>query len=49
MATSVLVPAKSDGMSIYRKKLAYIANDRNRARGGLGIAATNHVPAQARR
>ena len=34
MATSVLVPVKSHGMSIYRKKLAHIANDRSRVRGG---------------
>jgi len=31
---SVLVPVKSHGMSIYRKKLASIAIDRNRVRGG---------------
>ena len=31
---SVLVPVKSHSMSIDRKKLASIANDRNRVRGG---------------
>ena len=30
---SVLVPVKSHSMSIYRRKLASIANDRNRVRG----------------
>ena len=34
ISNSVLVPVKSHGMSIYRKKLASIANDRNRVRGG---------------
>lgn len=31
---SFLVPVKSHGMSIYRKKLASIAIDRNQVRGG---------------
>ena len=34
LSNSFLVPVKSHGMSIYRKKLASIANDRNRVRGG---------------
>ena len=34
ISSSMLVPVKSHSMSIYRKKLASIANDRNRIRGG---------------
>lgn len=34
LSNSFLVPVKSHSMSIYRKKLASIANDRNRVRGG---------------
>ena len=34
LSSSFLVPVKSHSMSIYRKKLASIANDRNRVRGG---------------
>ena len=34
ISSSLLVPVKSHSMSIYRKKLASIANDRNRVRGG---------------
>ena len=34
ISNSFLVPVKSHSMSIYRKKLASIANDRNRVRGG---------------
>ena len=34
ISISLLVPVKSHGMSIYRKKLASIAIDRNRMRGG---------------
>lgn len=34
ISNSFLVPVKSHGMSIYRKKLASIANDRDRVRGG---------------
>ena len=33
-AKSIFVPIKSHNMNIYRKKLAYIANDRNGAQGG---------------
>ena len=34
ISNSFLVLVKSHGMSIYRKKLASIGNDRNRVRGG---------------
>ena len=34
LSNSFLVPVKSHSMSIYRKKLASIATDRNRVRGG---------------
>ena len=34
VAKSIFVPIKSHNMNIYRKKLAYIANDRNGAHGG---------------
>lgn len=34
IGTNLLVPVKSHGMSIYRKKLVCIAIDRNRVRGG---------------
>ena len=34
LSNSFLVPVKSHSMSIYRKKLASIANDRNRVRAG---------------
>ena len=34
LSSSFLVPVESHSMSIYRKKLASIANDRRRARGG---------------
>ena len=34
ISNSFFVPIKSHSMSIYRKKLASIANDRNRVRGG---------------
>ena len=34
LSNSLLVPVKSHSMSIYRKKLATVANDRNRVRGG---------------
>ena len=33
VAKSILVPVKSHGMNIYRKKLSHIANDRNNLRG----------------